>query len=212
MTPGERIKLLRERRRMTGVQLAVRTGLNQSYLSKVERNKAGWSMEGLHAIASALGVTPGTLLDGVFEASGETDQSRYGMVPVYDFVQAGSPRGSSGTFDREDIESYVYCDLPAPHELFALIVRGSSMEPGFQDGDIVIFRRGREPRPGDFVAATNAALGGTFRRYRELGTTKDGDTIFALVPLNENYATYRSDEGDWKVIGTLVRHTRDYTR
>ena len=41
---------------MTGLQLSMRAGMDQSYLSKLERGKAGYSPEGLEAIAKALGV------------------------------------------------------------------------------------------------------------------------------------------------------------
>lgn len=206
MTIGERIRILRERRGLNKVQLAGLTGLDRSYLSKLEADKVGWSAEGLHAIARVLGVNTGALIDGVF---GEEDPvpAKYGMVPVFDLMQPGSPQMSGGNFTNDKIATYIYSDLPRAGELFALIVHGKSMEPTFCEGDLVQFRRGLQPQPGDFVAAASAELGGTFRRLRDLG-----NGLFALAPLNENYATHRSDEGDWKVLGSLVRHIRDYRR
>lgn len=211
MTTGERIKLLRERRGMKKVQLAVRSGLDQSYLSKLEQGKVGWSAEGLHAIARVLGVTTGALIDGVMGEDAPVP-AKYGMVPVFDFMQAGSPRGIGANFAEENVANYVYCDLPRANELFALIVRGGSMEPSFIEGDIVIFRRGLAPEPGDFVVATSAEVGGAFRRYRDLGPSEGGGSLFSLAPVNENYATFRSDQVSWKIEGTLVRHIRDYRR
>lgn len=186
--------------------------MDQSYISKLEANKVGWSPEGLESISRVLGVTSGTLLDGVFETGDAKPARQPGMIPIYDFIQAGSPREVSGTFRDEDIESYVYSDLSHPRELFALIIRGSSMEPQFMEGDLVLFRRGLEPHPGDFVAASSLSVGGTFKRFRDLGITPDGQHQFALVPLNENYPSFRSEDAPWTIEGTLVRHIRDYRR
>lgn len=195
---------------MKKVQLAARTGLDASYLSKLEQNKVGWSAEGLHAIARVLGVNTGALIDGIFDEDAPMP-AKYGMVPVYDFSQAGSPKSEGRAFSEENIESYVYCDLPRVTELFALVVRGASMEPIFCDGDLVIFRRALMPLPGDYVAAT-IPQGSLFRQYRDLGAAADGTPLFALAPLNENYATLRSDLVTLKIDGTLVRHMRDYRK
>lgn len=169
-------------------------------------------MDGIEAIARVLGVTPGAILDGVLDEGNVPQRPSKGMVPIYDFIQAGSPRGASGAFRDDDIQNYIYAELSDADELFGLMVRGSSMEPEFVDGNVVIFRRGLDPQPGDFVAATSPSRGGAFRRYRDQGTTKEGIQRFALVPLNDNYPTFLSDDDDWKIEGTLVRHVRDFRK
>lgn len=47
---------LREARGWTQQQLSLRGGLNQGYLSEVERNERNWSMSWLLALAASLGV------------------------------------------------------------------------------------------------------------------------------------------------------------
>jgi transcriptional regulator with XRE-family HTH domain len=206
MSVGEKIRELRRERGMTGTQLAEKAGLDPSYLSKVEREKAGWSAEGLRAIAHALRTTPAALLDSAYTL--KHFAGAY-SVPVIDFIGQGMP--SSGDLAAAATDA-IACDLPDSTGLFAMTVRSGPMEPEFHEGDIVVFRQGLAPLPGDYVAAHHPAEGGTFRRFKDLGTGKDGQRNFALVPLNDDYASYRSDETEWSIVGTLVRHIRDYRK
>jgi len=64
------LKLLRVRNGMTLEQLAVRTGLTRSYLSKVERGVANPSIGSALAVASALGVS----VERLFGQEGTADK------------------------------------------------------------------------------------------------------------------------------------------
>jgi transcriptional regulator with XRE-family HTH domain len=54
---GGRIKDIRETAKMDGKELAERIGVSPSYLSLLENNKRPCSIERLHSICEALGVT-----------------------------------------------------------------------------------------------------------------------------------------------------------
>jgi transcriptional regulator with XRE-family HTH domain len=68
---GERLRTYRLRRRATLKQVAIRAGVSESFLSQVERGRAGASIGTLHRIASALDVR----VSDLFEADG-ADRSR----------------------------------------------------------------------------------------------------------------------------------------
>jgi transcriptional regulator with XRE-family HTH domain len=59
---GGRIRELRQRDKLTLVELAARTGLSHSFLSQVERGHAQPSMSSLYRIAEALGTTQDRLI------------------------------------------------------------------------------------------------------------------------------------------------------
>ena len=62
---GQTIFAWREHRQLTQKQLAQRAGISRTNLSAVERGKAEVSLRTLRALAHALDVRPGLLVDGV---------------------------------------------------------------------------------------------------------------------------------------------------
>ena len=59
---GERIRILRQHKRLTQEQLGELAGLNPNYIGQVERGQRTPSINAIHALAEALGVDPGFLL------------------------------------------------------------------------------------------------------------------------------------------------------
>jgi len=63
-TPGERIRDIRERKKMTQDRLAEAAGISKGFLSEVENNKRNISARTLLQIANALGASVDYLLQG----------------------------------------------------------------------------------------------------------------------------------------------------
>lgn len=206
MGVGERIRELREKRKMAGVHLASRAGVNQSYLSKLERGKAGFSEEGLEKIARALGTSVATLFGSGSLAVAPLTAGV--AVPILDYTQAGDPPDLAG---KNEVEEYVLVNGEGNGDLFALYIRDNSNFPEFRIGDLIIVERSMRPRPGDFVIAVDGSGHAIFRRYKVLKTSERGETIFALVPLNDDFPTLRSDELPLALRGVMVEH-RKYRR
>lgn len=61
---GENVRRTREERGLQGKELAQLVNITPGYLSQIETGKSEPTLKVLRRIASALGVTPGTLLDG----------------------------------------------------------------------------------------------------------------------------------------------------
>lgn len=127
------------------------------------------------------------------------------IIPVISYVQAGNWRDIVDNNHSDDT-------IPARGEYgmytFALRIMGNSMEPEFREGDVVVIDPDVAPTPGDYVVARNHVEEATFKKYRPRGISESGETIFELVPLNEDYAIMRSDQQTIQIIGTMVEHTR----
>ena len=63
-TPGERIRYIREKKKMTQDRLAEAAGISKGFLSDVENNKRNISAQNLLQIANALGASVDYLLQG----------------------------------------------------------------------------------------------------------------------------------------------------
>ena len=211
MNVGERIRLLRERKRMSATHLAARAGLDQSYLSKVEKGKAGYTGDGLAKIVAGLGTT---MADFFGTANVEEVRLQDSIqVPILDYVQAGLPVEIAATFGPDDVLGYVAVDAPgaAPNDIFGMLIKGTSMLPDFNQGDCVIMQRSLSPQPGDYVVAVNGEGESVFKRYRVVKTDEQGRTVFALVPTNSDFPTMTSDELPLLVRATMIEH-RIYRR
>ena len=67
-TPGERIRDIREKKKMTQDRLAEAAGISKGFLSDVENNKRNISARTLLQIANALGASVDYLLQGEVKA------------------------------------------------------------------------------------------------------------------------------------------------
>jgi SOS-response transcriptional repressor LexA len=129
-------------------------------------------------------------------------------IPLISYVQAGCWTGIIDNFQPGDAEDWLLTDLGLSDFAFALQIKGDSMLPEFKEGDRVIIDPIIEPMPGDFVVAKNSENEATFKKYRPRGTNENGVIIFELVPLNEDYASMRSDSQHISIIGTMVEHRK----
>ena len=92
MTPfGQNILLWRIHRNLTQKELADRSGITRPNLSAVERGKREVSLTTLRALASALDVMPGILVDGIGPVSGPRPSfSRQDLERIADAVWKGT--------------------------------------------------------------------------------------------------------------------------
>jgi SOS-response transcriptional repressor LexA len=132
-------------------------------------------------------------------------------IPVISAVQAGALREVSDPYPVGAGSDVIYTDIDTSEWSFALEIDGMSMAPEFQPGDRVIIDPDIAPQPGDFVVAKNGTQEATFKKYRPRTIDAAGNTIFELVPLNQDYPTIRSDEHHLVIIGVMVEH-RKYRR
>ena len=129
-------------------------------------------------------------------------------VPLISFVQAGNWTEATDPYATGNAYEWLTTDLDLSRQSFALKIKGNSMSPEYNEGDVVIIDPSLSPRPGDFVVAKNDREGATFKKYRPRGINAAGEDVFELVPLNEDFAPLRSDREPIQIIGVMVEHRR----
>jgi SOS-response transcriptional repressor LexA len=211
MNIGERIKLSRSRLKMTQQQLGDKIGANKASISQWENGVYTPDAKNLSELAKALSVSVFWLMDGKGDPSGQNmeialpDTHR---IPVISYVQAGVWTEPNEIRECDGNMLYISTDLDLGDRAFAIVIRGNSMEPEFTEGDLVLIDPDEPLHPGDFVVAKNGEEEATFKKYRPRGYSEDGKEIFELAPLNDDYATMRSDRQPIQIIGTMVEHRR----
>lgn len=157
--------------------------------------------------ASRLTMLVGTTDTG-YAVNVEPVQAERQQYPIISWVQAGAWRQIVDAYPRGWGESMVFAQNQHGALTFALKVMGDSMEPEFREGDVIFVDPDKEPKAGSYVVAKNHEEEATFKKYRSRGKDAEGREVFELVPLNENYATLRSDQEPITIIGVVVEHTR----
>ncbi|MBM0511624.1 LexA family protein [Aeromonas hydrophila] len=220
-TINDRISARRRAQKMSQDELAKRIGITRVSISKWESGLNQPKGRYLNDLAEALGVTVDWLLTG----SGDTpelaeEQPIPGYhnvepavmlpgkrIPILSYVQAGNWREmceQATTFDG-NVELVSASGEIGPFG-FGLWLRGDSMLPQFKEGDLIIVDPDEAPQPGDFVVAKNGSNEATFKKYRPRGIDENGQEVFELVPLNDDYPTMHSDRQHIQIIGVMVEH------
>jgi len=232
MTVGTNIRKLRKQRGLTLNQLATEVGSDVGNLSRVERGVQGYSEQILGKIAAALQVPIATLFLDVdhIKPKGPWPETPDNLVlvpydvnvspaivgarpvPVISAIQAGQLKDMENPYSPGDGYSVEYTDQKLSRWAFALEVEGQSMAPVFQPGDRIIVDPDIAPQPGDYVIARNGSDQATFKKYRPRGIDANGEMVFELVPLNDDYPTMRSDTERLIVIGVVTEHRKKLRR
>lgn len=209
MKVGTEIRRRRKALKWTLEDLANRVDSDTGNLSRVETGKQGASEEMLRKIAVALGCTVADLFAGANGGS-NVEPSPLGSrrIPVISYVRAGNWSEAADPYSVGDAAEWLLTDLDVSSSTFALRIKGDSMKPDFSEGDVVIVDPTITPHPGDFVVAKNGEHEATFKKFRPRGVNEQGQQVFELIPLNEDYPSMRSDITPILIIGTMVEHRR----
>jgi SOS-response transcriptional repressor LexA len=126
-------------------------------------------------------------------------------VPIISWVTAGKWHEVVDPYQPGVAEEWVESDV-AGANVFALRVKGDSMEPEFVEGDIIIVNPHIAPKPGDFVIVKNEENGeATFKQLK-----KYGDTLI-LHPLNPKYPDIEiTSRHKIRIIGKVVEKKKKY--
>lgn len=194
---GALIRHLRQERGLTQRSFAERSGMNHTYVSKIENGRLETtpSAETLVTMADVLEVDRDWLLtqcgrppQGLEAAIAECPEffAQFGKVDARDLMAPASRFRLLGHIAAgepieavEDTETFDLTDMFAPGEHYLLKVRGDSMiEDAILDGDIAIVRPQKTCENGEIVVAIVDGDEATLKRF-----FREGDHI-RLQPAN----------------------------
>ena len=174
VTPA-RIKSAREDLKLTKRELAKRIGVHESSINKYEKGLVDIPLSKISELARVLKVTEAYLM-GWEEKTLQTQQGL--KIPVLGTVAAGIPISAV-----EDILDYEEIPLAWQNqgEFFALKIKGDSMEPRMESGDVVIVKQQSDANSGDTVIVL---VNGDDATCKKLQKTENG---IMLVSTNPKY-------------------------
>lgn len=194
---------------MTQAQLGKAIGVSDVTIGYWEKDHNEPGGVSLTKLAKFFGVSESFLVFGKEDDSNVAfAPMSYRRIPVISWVQAGQWTSATDASNLEGALDFILTSEPHSMGTFGLRIRGKSMEPDFREGDSIIVDPELYPKPGDYVVARNGKSEATFKKYRSRGVNEDGEEVFELVPLNEDFATLNSLHEDILIIGVVVEHRR----
>lgn len=207
MTTGEFIRQKRKEKGLSARQLAELSGVSDAHIIYIENGLRNPTFEKLSRILDALGAGFEELLSKTGRGTGANVEparlSTLHRIPVVTWVMAGRWKEVCDAFEPGDADDWIDSDVRG-RNVFALRVVGSSMEPEFKEGEVIIVNPHVEPAPGDFVVVKNRDEEATFKQLKRYGPR------WVLHPLNPNYDDVEVKRGEFKIIGKVVKKEKRY--
>lgn len=166
----DRIKLLADRKKISLPQLEQELGFGNATIVKWDKSTP--KADKLKKVANYFNVSMEYLMDGNIE------KPKGVKIPVLGDVAAGIPiEAIEDIIDYEEIDE----ELASKGEFFGLRIKGNSMSPRIQSGDVVIVRIQSDAESGDIVIAK---VNGDDACCKKLLKHADGIT---LLSFNQDY-------------------------
>ncbi|HTY01391.1 MAG TPA: S24 family peptidase [Bacteroidota bacterium] len=205
---GDRLREARENKGTDQIALAGKVGVATRTLQRWEKGEQTPDGLAITALAKATGVQPNWLLtgegemypvpsrpDNVYPLPGSARRrTKLVDLPLISAVPAGKV---ATIFHPDYADDYVTVDDIRDPSAFALKVKGQSMSPRIEDGDVVIVSPQQEARSGDIcVVRVNGE--DTLKKVKFEGI------YIHLIPLNPDFEPVTVKRKDvnfvWKVV------------
>lgn len=170
---------LRKARGLTQYELAKYTGLSRTQIGNYETGVRQPNPETQELLADFFNVKLDYLMDRA--------NSTINKIPVLGKVIAGIPiEAVEEIIDYEEIPE----SMARQGEYFALQIKGSSMEPKFSEGDVVIIRKQEDVDNGDIAIVLVNGNEATVKKIKKF------ENGINLIPTNPDYEvlTYTTEE------------------
>jgi repressor LexA len=178
---GETLKKLRKEKKVTQTGLAQQLGVTQQAVGKWETGRSSPDPDTLMRLAGFFGVSTDTLLGREERLLGPVRPyiaAIETMVPVVGTVRAGY-----GAVAFEEDFGSAPATVRDPENYFYLVVKGDSMEPRIQSGDLALVRRQETLDDGDLGVVIYGESEGTLKRFLRKGNA------VVLQPFNPEFDT-----------------------
>ena len=198
-------------RGMTQAELARRTGLDKSSISRYLKNEYRGNQDAVYNIAHSLNVSEAWLMgydvpmarDNAIKLESSIPPGFEPLPPMDRVPRVGAIACGTPILAEQNIENYD--DIPSDWRAdFTLRCKGDSMSPKILDGDLVAIRRQPEVETGE-IAAVRIGNEATLKRvYLH-------DDYIELRPENSDYASIirrREEMDDVQIEGRAVGFCR----
>ena len=208
---AQRIREARLARSWEQARLAAKLDIATRTVQRWEKGEQVPDSNYLMRLAKATGVSPHWLLTGEGEMFLRQPRepnvyplptNRYRKVDLIPLPLLSSvPGGVPGlTFHPDYVERYITVDDVNDPQAFALEVKGSSMAPRIEDGDIIVVSPKHEARSGD-ICVVRVNDEDTVKRVKV-----EDQTVY-LLPLNPEYEPMAIRKRDvtfmWRVVKVI---------
>lgn len=206
----QRLKELRKQRGWTLAKLSEKTHIAINTLSQYETGKREPNIDIIKSLAETFNVSTDYLLcNDLKNVAPATLGTSHIRIPVYGEIPAGIPIemiDQSFVEDYEDIDSNLVKD---GSNYFCLKVRGDSMMPKFENGDVLIIRQQPDCNSGDYCAISINCTECTFKKIIK---HKNGITLQPLNPAYEPmfFSNREVEELPVTILGIVKEVRRSY--
>ena len=195
------VKKYRKQRKMTQRQLALKGGLSNATISRIENGISEPDTKTLKALSDALNIDFLKIKNNEFDLNAKQKETESDIwINVFGEIAAGIPiECITDIVDREQISP----EMAVKGEYIALRVRGDSMAPRINNGDHVIIRLQPDVENGDIAAVF---VNGDSATLKKVQKNENGLTLVSLNPAFEPmYFTATQVEAlPIKILGKLV--------
>lgn len=169
-----RIKELRKSYNYTLEKLANKISVAPNTLNQYELERR----EAPYDILKKLAIIFDTTIDYILGQDNKSENQKHIKIPVLGEIRAGLP-----TYATENIIDYeeIPIEMTRTGEYFGLQVKGDSMSPRIQEGDVVIVRKQDTANSGDICVILVNGNEATLKKIRYL---QNG---IMLIPFNSSY-------------------------
>ena len=198
----QRLKQLRKEMGLSQKSLSEHLGVTQQAVGKWETGRSSPDPATLARLAELLETSADYLL-GISEQPAESAAPSlpYGESPI---PVIGTVRAGYGSLAFEEDYGVEYACVKDPESYFYLVVKGDSMEPRIQDGDLALVHRQPTLENGDLGVMVFGEGEGTLKKYIQRGNA------VILQPFNPAYEekVIRGEELNQLFIAGKVVETR----
>ena len=181
MTKGERIRISREKKGLSQVELAERTGVSKQNMYKYENNIiTNIPSDKIETMAEILEVSPAYIM-GWNSSENNIEvlpNSKIHMIPVFETVSAGF-----GAYANDCIIDYIplyIANISDVQDMMCIKVSGDSMYPKIEDGDIIVVRKQPSVDNGQIAVAL---IDGDEGVVKKINFGKDFMELLSINPM-----------------------------
>ncbi len=202
MSIAQNIKELRNAHKLSQAELGKIAGVSDKAVSTWESGKKIPRMGAIQKIADHFGISKSDIIEDrsiKSNLSYEIDVSHIYNIPVFESVSAGF-----GAYASDEILDYIPVVIKNPYDVedtIAIKVKGDSMYPKIEDGDIIIVRKQSSVDSGDIAVLLLDGEEGLVKKVVY------GADWIELHSINPEYKTKRFEGRDvmrLRVVGLVI--------